>query len=77
MKAPDRRVGLDGGAWAPHIGFMTENQILALVSSLALLAFLLFRNWRSFPREGLLWKTTLWLAIFLGVGLFYKAFGPF
>jgi hypothetical protein len=56
---------------------MTENQLMALVSSLALLAFLLFRNWRSFPREGLLWKIALWLAIFLSVGLFYKAFGPF
>jgi CHASE2 domain-containing sensor protein len=56
---------------------MTENQILALVSSLAVLFFLISRNWRSFPREGLLWKIALWLAIFLGVGLFYTAFGPF
>ncbi|WP_153202744.1 hypothetical protein [Niveispirillum sp. SYP-B3756] len=56
---------------------MTENQLLALVSSVMVLAFLLFRNGRSFPREGLLWKIALWLAIFLGVGLFYQLFGPF
>jgi hypothetical protein len=56
---------------------MTETQLMALVSSLALLIFLLSRNWHRFPREGLLWKIALWLAIFLGVGLFYKLFGPF
>lgn len=56
---------------------MTENQILALVSSLAVLFLLLSRNWHRFPREGVLWKIALWLAIFLGVGLFYKVFGPF
>ncbi|WP_160105431.1 MULTISPECIES: hypothetical protein [unclassified Azospirillum] len=55
---------------------MTENQILALVSSLALLAFLLFRNWRSFPREGLLWKIVAWLVLFLGAGLLYRFVGP-
>jgi hypothetical protein len=56
---------------------MTENQMLALIGSVMVLALLLFRNWHRLPREGILWKTAIWLAIFLGVGLFYQAFGPF
>lgn len=53
---------------------MTENQILALISSILVL-ILLLRGGRL-PREGLLPKIAIWLAIFAAVGLAYKFFGP-
>lgn len=55
---------------------MTESQLLALVSGILVLIIVL-RSGRRLPREGLLWKTALWLAIFLAIGLFYSWFGPF
>lgn len=53
---------------------MTENQILALISSILVLILVLRSN--RLPREGLLTKIALWLAIFAAVGLAYKFFGP-
>ena len=53
---------------------MTENQILALIASLLVL-FLVLRGNRL-PREGLLPKIAIWLAIFAAIGLAYKFFGP-
>ncbi len=59
---------------APHIGHMTENQILALISSVLVL-ILVLRRFRL-PREGLLPQIAIWLAIFALVGVSYKFFGP-
>jgi len=55
---------------------MTENQILAAVSSVLVL-ILLLRGRGRLPREGLVPKIAIWLAIFAAVGLFYHLFGPF
>lgn len=54
---------------------MTENQILALISSVLVL-ILVLRGARL-PRDGLLAKTAIWLAVFGALGLFYTFFGPF
>ncbi|GGE50044.1 hypothetical protein [Niveispirillum cyanobacteriorum] len=53
---------------------MTENQILALISSVLVL-ILVLRGAR-FPRQGLLPQIVVWLLIFALVGLSYKFFGP-
>lgn len=53
---------------------MTENQILALISSVLVL-ILLLRGSRL-PRKGLLPQIAIWLAIFALVGVSYKLFGP-
>lgn len=57
-----------------HIEGMTENQILALISSVLVL-ILVLRGAR-FPRQGLLPQIAVWLLIFALVGLSYKFFGP-
>ncbi|KPF85880.1 hypothetical protein IP70_10655 [alpha proteobacterium AAP38] len=59
---------------AAHIDRMTENQILALISSVLVL-ILLLRGVRL-PRQGLLPQIVVWLLIFALVGLSYKFFGP-
>lgn len=57
---------------------MTENQLLALVSSILVLIILLRGRGRHVLREGgLLPKIALWLAIFAAIGLVYHLFGPF
>ncbi|MBP7340535.1 hypothetical protein [Niveispirillum sp.] len=53
---------------------MTENQILALISSVLVL-ILVLRRFRL-PRERLLPQIAIWLAIFALVGVSYKFFGP-
>lgn len=53
---------------------MTENQILALISSVLVL-ILVLRGARL-PRQNLLPQIALWLAIFAAVGLAYSFFGP-
>lgn len=58
----------------PYIAEMTENQILALISSVLVL-ILVLRGAR-FPRQGLLPQIAVWLLIFALVGLSYKFFGP-
>jgi hypothetical protein len=58
----------------PHIAEMTENQILALISSVLVL-ILVLRGAR-FPRQGLLPQIAAWLAIFAAIGLAYSFFGP-
>ncbi|MFV3131116.1 hypothetical protein [Niveispirillum sp. KHB5.9] len=55
---------------------MTENQILALISSVLVLILVLRGRAGAIPREGLLPKIAIWLAIFAAVGLAYKFFGP-
>lgn len=55
---------------------MTDAEIMRLIAGLAVLA-LLWPAIRRLPRDGLLAKIALWLAIFVGLGLFYQAFGPF
>ncbi len=57
-----------------HIEGMTENQILALISSVLVL-ILVLRGARL-PRQGLLPQIVVWLLIFGLVGLSYKFFGP-
>jgi hypothetical protein len=58
----------------PYIAGMTENQILALISSVLVL-ILVLRGAR-FPRQGLLPQIVVWLLIFALIGLSYKFFGP-
>lgn len=67
---------LDRARPHPHIASMTDTQIIRLIAGLAMLA-LLWPALRRLPRDGLLAKIALWLAIFVGLGLFYQAFGPF
>lgn len=66
---------LDSRRPAPHIGSMTDAQIMRLIAGLAVLV-LLWPAIRRLPRDGMLAKIALWLAIFAGLGLFYQAFGP-
>lgn len=67
---------LDSTAPRPHIGPMTDADIMRLIAGLAVLA-LLWPTIRHLPREGMLAKIALWLAILVGLGLFYQTFGPF
>ncbi|WP_165772084.1 hypothetical protein [Niveispirillum lacus] len=53
---------------------MTENQILALISSVLVL-ILLLRGSRL-PNRGVLPQIAIWLAIFALLGLSYKVFQP-
>jgi predicted RND superfamily exporter protein len=69
------RTDLDGLPAAPYIDLMTENQIMSLV--LLVLVLVLVLRTRRLPREGILPKIAIWLAIFAALGLFYSIFGPF
>ncbi|MFY8092361.1 MAG: hypothetical protein ACOVN0_02660 [Niveispirillum sp.] len=53
---------------------MTENQILALISSVLVL-ILLLRGARL-PTRGMLPQIAIWLAVFALFGLGYKIFNP-
>lgn len=55
---------------------MTDADIMRLIAGLAVLV-LLWPTIRHLPREGMLAKIALWLAILVGLGLFYQTFGPF
>ncbi len=74
----DEQAGVDRGARPPHIQGMTENQLLALVSSILVLIIVLRGRGRHVLRQGgLLPKIAIWLALFAAAGFIYHLFGPF
>lgn len=75
-KAMQMPCQLDSTAPQPHIGPMTEADLMRLIAGLAVLV-LLWPTIRRLPRDGMLAKIALWLAILVGLGLFYQTFGPF